>query len=67
MDAQTTQTASGLTQILLEGLLGALFCICGAIAYDLNDRLKIVERRTILTKEDVKAAIKEVLYDDERR
>lgn len=67
MDAQTTQAASDLKNILLEGLLGALFCICGAIAYDLNDRLKTVEKRTVLTKDDVKAAIKEVLYDDERR
>lgn len=67
MDAQTTQTASDLKSILLEFSLGALVCLFGAIAYDLNDRLKIVERRTVLTKEDVKSAIKEVLYDDERR
>lgn len=67
MDAQTAQTASDLKNILLEGLLGALFCICGAIAYDLNDRLKHVESRPVLTKDDIKAAVKEVLYDIKRR
>lgn len=60
MDASAAQ--NDLAAWLLKIVVGVIVAILGAILYDMNERLKYVERNT-LTPESLKENLREVIID----
>jgi hypothetical protein len=65
MDAPSVETID-FGSVALKVVIGVLVAILGAILYDMNERLKYVERNAV-TPETLKETLREVITETEPR
>lgn len=62
MDAPATQATIDIGSALLKITVGVIIAILGAILYDMNERLKYLERNCV-TPDMIKESMREVMLE----
>ena len=66
MDAPTIEAANDIGSTLLKLTVGIVIAIVGAVLWDMNERLKYLERNA-LTPETLKENLREVITETDRK